>query len=37
MSMKKNRRVRKIDKAVVSGGRGLQKTELQDLQLVIVM
>jgi len=29
--------VRKIDKVVVSGSRGLQKTELQDLQLGVVM
>jgi len=29
--------VRKIEKVVVSGSRGLQKSELQDLQLGVVM
>jgi len=29
--------VQKIDKDVVSGSRGLQKPELQDLQLGVVM
>ena len=36
--MKKYVVVRKIEKVVVvSGSRGLQKTELQDLQLGVVM
>jgi len=33
----KNVIVQKIEKVVVSGSRGLQKTELQKLQLGIVM
>jgi len=38
MFMKKYAVVRKIEKVVVvSGSRGLQKTELQDLQLGMVM
>ena len=38
MFMKKYVGVRKIEKVVVvSGSRGLQKTELQDLQLGVVM
>jgi len=37
MLMGKNVIVRKIEKVVVSGSRGLQKTELQKLQLGIVM